>query len=83
MASSCGGLEPEHTYQHQTQQKRPERTHHDQASSYKELCKERATELYKLLTEGYQRKIIFHTFKYIFYNSVCLSFIRIFVIVLF
>ena len=26
-----------------------ERTHHDQASSYKELCKGGATELYKLL----------------------------------
>ena len=37
------------TYQHRTQQKRPERTHHDQASSYKEFCKGRATELYKLL----------------------------------
>ena len=35
------------TYQHPTQQKRPERTRHDQASSYKELCKGRATELYK------------------------------------
>ena len=32
------------TYQHQTQLKRPERTHHDQASSYKELCKGIATE---------------------------------------
>ena len=35
------------TYQHPTQQKRPEWTRHDQASSYKELCKGRATELYK------------------------------------
>ena len=35
------------TYQHPTQQKRPERTRHDQASSYKELCKGRATELYE------------------------------------
>ena len=35
------------TYQHPTQQKRPARTRHDQASSYKELCKGRATELYK------------------------------------
>ena len=35
------------TYQHPTQQKRPERTRHDQASSYKELYKGRATELYK------------------------------------
>ena len=35
------------TYQHPTLQKRPERTRHDQASSYKELCKGRATELYK------------------------------------
>ena len=26
-------------------------------------------------TEGYQRKIIFHTFKYIFYNSVFLAII--------
>ena len=32
-------------------------------------------------TAGYQRKIIFHTFKYIFYNSVCLSFTRIFVVI--
>ena len=75
------------TYQHRTQQKRPERTHHDQASSYKQLCKERATELYQLLlkNEGLQqRKIIFHTFKNIFYKSVLLSFTKIFdVIVLF
>ena len=32
------------TSQHPTQQKRPERTRH---ASYKELCKGRATELYK------------------------------------
>ena len=34
----------------------------------KKLCKGRATDC--INSEGYQRKIIFHTFKYIFYNCV-------------
>ena len=45
-----------------TQPKRPERTHHDQASSYKELCKGKATELYPHFQE-------------LFYNSVLLKYL--------
>ena len=55
--------------QHRTQQKRrPERTRHDQASSYKELCNGRATELYKLLLKNNdkEKEFPFHTFKHLF-----------------
>ena len=57
---------------HQTQQKRPERTHHDQASSYKELCKGRATELYKLLLKlrGTKEKL-FSTLSSTFFIILC------------
>ena len=47
-----------------------ERTHHDQASSYKELCKGRATELYKLLLKLYQRKL-FSTLSSTFFIILC------------
>ena len=43
---------------------RPEKNNHVQASTYKELCKGRATELYKLLlknNEGKQQRKIFST----------------------
>ena len=65
------------------EQKRLERTHHDQASSYKELCKGRATELYKLLLKlrGTKEKLFSTLSSTFFYNSVCLSFIRIFVVI--
>ena len=50
-----------------TQQKRrPEKTHHDQASTYKEFCEGRATELYNYCEGKQQRKNIFHIFIYIF-----------------
>ena len=66
---------------HRTQQtKRKESTHPAQASTYKELCKGRATELYKLLLKHNdgkeQRKNIFHTFKHIFIFII--SFTKIF-----
>ena len=56
------------TYQHQTQQKIPERTHHDQASSYKKFCKGRATDC--INSEGYQEKL-FSTFSSTFFIILC------------
>ena len=56
-----------------------ERTRNDQASSYKELCKGRATELYKLLLKLYQRKLFSTLSSTFFYNSV----FRIFVVLMF
>ena len=50
-----------------------ERTHHDEASSYKELCEGRATELYKLLLIT-TKKNYFPHFQEHFYNSVRVSF---------
>ena len=58
-----------------------ERTHNDQASSYKELCKGRATELYKLLLKLYQRKLFSTLSLHFFFIILCLSFIRIFVVI--
>ena len=60
----------------------PERTHHDQASSYKELCKGRATELYKLLLKliGTKENYFSTLSSTFFFNSVCLLFVVIVVL---
>ena len=72
-----------HIYQHQTQQKKPERTHHDQASSYKELCKGRATELYKLLLKlrGTKEKL-FSTLSSTFFIILCVYHLSCYFVVL-
>ena len=45
---------------------RREKTRHDQASTYKELCKGRATELYNYCRGETTKKIFFHIFIYMY-----------------